>query len=173
MLYGDEALRHAFTAMAKRLAAMGGRGGFYAEDREIETLLMAICRINRMRWILQAICDLLGVLAGRRADWLEQIAQAHWYASYWSDHAQLAGLAAGAPEEVIAALGKRLGDDARYLLAALKELEDLNATEVSGMRRLERVWSQQFAAGARDDGRLMPFCSFCIRARDAQLQEGA
>lgn len=172
-LYCSAAVRHAFEAMANRLVALGGASGLYKEDVALETGIMALCRINRIKWILQAICDVLGVLAIRRADWLNQIARPHWYASYWSDHSLLPGLAAGATGEEIAALGKRLGDDVGYLLASLEDLGDLDAVEVTGMRGLARVWRQQFEAGRRDDSRLMPFCSFCIQVCDAQQQEGA
>lgn len=172
-LYSDGELRQAFFELAKRLADLNGPSGLYTEVVDLLTPVIAICHINRMKWILQAICDMLGVLAIRRAEWLNGIAQAHWYASYWSDQPQLAGLAIAATAEEIAALGKRLGDDAHYLLASLGYVTDLNSMEVSGMRRLERVWRQQYEAGRGDDSRLMPFCSFCIQAGGAQLQEGA
>lgn len=168
----DAALRGGFAELAKWLAELGGSRGLYAEKEALEMRVVVLCRINRMTWLLQAIGDLLGVLARVRGDWLKQVARAHWYSFYWSDHSQIAGLVADASDEEIAALGKRLGDDALHLLAAVDGLRDLDAAEMAGIRRLRRIWRQQFEEGRADDSRFMPFCRFCIQPSGAHLEEG-
>ena len=168
----DRELRRGFAELVERLGEPGGFRGRHAENGALERRVVVLCRINRMTWILQAIGDLLGVLARVRGDWLKQVARAHWYSFYWSDHSQIAGLVADASDEEIAALGKRLGDDALYLLAAVDGLRDLDAGEMSGIRRLRRIWRQQFEEGRADDSRFMPFCRFCIQPSGAHLEEG-
>lgn len=173
ILLNDAPRLGAFDRLIKQLAALEGTGPLQVQGLAPRTGVMNVCRINRMKWILQAICDVLGVFASRRADWLKRIARPHWYSFYWNDHSLLPGFAAGASDDEIAALGRRLGDDARYLLESIEELTDLDAMEVSGKRGLALVWRQQFETGGRYEGRLMPYCSFCLERYGAQPQEGA
>jgi transposase len=52
------------------------------QNFEILSLLSAICVVNRLNWVQQAMQQALGALAANHPVWLRQIALPHWYGRF-------------------------------------------------------------------------------------------
>jgi transposase len=145
-------------------------GNSPCEHSEIEAVTV-VCYVNRLRWIVQAICDLLGVLASGHPDWLASIARPHWYVTYRTGQPFFSGRACCATQDAIDALAVRLNDDVHFLLSAMETLSSADAVEVSYVTALRRVWRQQFEQTGRGARSLRSHCSFCSQVANARQQE--
>ncbi|HLO33498.1 MAG TPA: transposase [Anaerolineales bacterium] len=104
-------------------------------------LISIVCSANRLDWAQQAMEQVLEVLAARSPAWLRTITLPHWYGRYNGaslrfDRATWPGHYNSFMEEI--------GADIHHLLEAIHHSGPREISELSEVKLLDQVWSQQF-----------------------------
>lgn len=104
-------------------------------------VVASVCSVNRLNHALQAMNQVLEVLAARFPGWLRKIALPHWYGRYNHVTPRL---------EVAMLLGQQrflieeIGADIHHLLEKVRQSGSRELQELQEVRALNQLWLQQF-----------------------------
>lgn len=168
----DAAMAKAFHELASRLLKLYPFAGQHVRELDTSQMICRVCLKSRLHWTLEAISDLVAVLALHHAKWLGSVAKPHWYTSYRSNRRLTPNLVDSSDHD-ITALGKRLGADLQYLLDAAAQLGPDVESGLREVRVLKRLWREQFESDGQGASVMRQQCSFCGAVRIGPPEEGA
>ncbi len=158
--------QEAFQGLVDRLAAFGLVQAGEAESVPAEQLLEAICTLDRLEVVIEAMYLALETLAVANPEWLRQIMRPHWYERF-SRRMHPTGDQAIDPRWM--AIANQIGEDIQYLLEKIEQAEDTSLASLPEVQHLKKVKLEQFEKLDQSDLQSSKFqfnphgCASCIR----------
>ena len=110
-------------------------------------LVSAICSLNRLQFVQQAMHQALEVLAVQFPQWLRQIVLPHWYGRY---NPTLSRLDVAFRFGQGRFLMEEIASDIHHLLENVQQSGSRSMKELHQIRVLDRLWSQQLLGLTRE-----------------------
>ncbi len=140
-LYHDPAGQQGFQELLGSLAALGLLEGDEGQRLSAAEVLAAVCAVNRMEIVQEAIFRALEALAVNHPEWLRKITLPHWYKRYGRTARLNIHLTPNGCWKTIAA---HTGEDMQYLLAEIDRSERLALSALPEVQKLRQVWEEQY-----------------------------
>lgn len=154
LLIDPVALRE-IEVLTFRLQSLANRPTRQEDARE---MLAAICSLNRLVWLYEAMDSALEMLAREQPARLGEMARPYWYTLYRAVAPEASNWA---NQDVSKALSLTIGADICYLLQRVAADGGGGLESRPELVALERLWSTQFEKNRTGQIGLRPYCSFC------------
>jgi transposase len=130
-----------FQKLVDRLVTLNPPVNNQLQNFEILSLLSAVCLVNRLNWIRQAMQQALGFLAGKHPEWLRQVALPRWYGRFASISSGTNLTESSLQHELSL---EELGEDIHYLLEEVHRSNSREINEAQEIKALRLIWKRQF-----------------------------
>lgn len=147
MVVADPAGRAELQKLVDRLLTLNPPLNDSNQNFEILAILSAVCLLNRLHWIRQAMQQTLGALAGSNPDWLRQIMLPHWYGRFNTLPYSASPTQTVRQNELAL---EQLGADIDYLLEEVRRTNSCEIAEMREIKTLHHIWQRQFAGRGTD-----------------------
>ena len=155
-----------FQGLVDQLAAFGLIQAGEAESVPTEQLLEAICTLDRLEVVIEAMYLALETLAVANPEWLRQIMRPHWYERF---SRRMHPTSDQAIDPRWMAIANQIGEDIQYLLEKIEQAEDTSLASLPEVQHLKKVKLEQFEKLDQSDLQSSTFqfnshgCASCIR----------
>lgn len=165
-LFHNPARQEAFQGLVDQLVAFGLIEAGEAEFVSAEQLLEAICTLDRLEVVIEAMYLALETLAVANPEWLRGMMRPHWYERFSRR------MLPGGDQAIDArwmAIANQVGEDIQYLLDKVGQAEDTSLASLPEIKILKKVQAEQFEEVKQDEPQTSPFrfnphgCASCIR----------
>jgi transposase len=156
-LLTDRVAQQVFQQVIDGLAQTGLLKDTAEQDSRISKVLSAVCTINCLEQLVEAMQATLEALAAVDPKWLLGHTLPHWYERY-NQMLIMRALPKSSAEQIL--LAQTIGKDAHHLLEALMA-SGRELAQLPEVKALQQVWHQQFRQNQSEIEWRLPVCASC------------